>query len=379
MNLPDTEPITVTRIDARLYRAPIDEPVRSSFGVMHDRPALVVRVEDEGGGVGWGEVWCNYPTFAAEHRARCVDSLLAPLLVGKRWPSPADAYAHLEASTRILALQCGEPGPIAQAIAGVDIALWDLAARSAGMPLWRLLGGSGDGRLPAYASGIGPADAVGMAEGAHRAGYRAFKLKVGFDSDRDTVNLRTLHERLGPDCAIAADANQRWGLEDALARSAELASFDLVWLEEPLAADAPISDWKRLAERSPIPLAAGENMRGDAVFDAAIGSGALRVIQPDVAKWGGITRVLPLAQRIVGAGRRYCPHFLGGGIGLLASAHLLAAAGGDGLLEVDCNPNPLREGLAEPFPPLDGGRFVLGDAPGLGVEPGAGMERFRVL
>ena len=78
----------------------------------------------------------------------------------------------------------------------------------------------------------------------------------------------------------------------------------------------------------------------------------MAVVQPDVAKWGGISGCLPVARRVVAARRRYCPHYLGGGIGLLASAHLLAAVGGDGLLEVDCNPNPLREGLAEPFPAL---------------------------
>ena len=378
MDLPDTPPLPVTHIEARVYRAPIDEPVLSSFGIMHDRPAVIVRAESDSGVVGWGEVWCNFPTFGAEHRARFVESLLAPMLVGYCWESPVDALAHLEASTHVLALQCGEPGPVAQVIAGVDIALWDLAARSAGKPLWRMLGSEGTGRLPAYASGIGPDDAVGMAGRAHDAGFRAFKLKVGFDRDQDIGNLRALRERLGPDCSLAVDANQRWGLEDALAMSAELAPFDLMWLEEPLAADAPLSDWKRLADLSPTPLAAGENMRGDAAFDAAIGSGALHVIQPDVAKWGGISRVLPLARRTTDAGRRYCPHFLGGGIGLLASAHLLAASGGDGLLEVDCNPNALREGLAQPFPELAEGRFVLGDAPGLGVEPSAEMERYRV-
>ena len=81
---------------------------------------------------------------------------------------------------------------------------------------------------------------------------------------------------------------------------------------------------------------------------------------------------------MLAAGRRYCPHFLGGGIGLLASAHLLAAAGGDGLLEIDCNPNPLREGLAILIRQLEDGRLVLSEAPGLGVAPGGAVERFAV-
>jgi L-alanine-DL-glutamate epimerase-like enolase superfamily enzyme len=139
-----------------------------------------------------------------------------------------------------------------------------------------------------------------------------------------------------------------------------------------------VEDWQRLAQASPIPLAAGENLRGDAAFDAAIASGALAFIQPDLAKWGGITACLPLARRINAAGLCYCPHFLGGGIGLMASAHLLAAAGGDGLLEIDSNANPLREGLAAPFPALEDGRFVLSEEPGLGVAPSVEVERFAV-
>ena len=119
-------------------------------------------------------------------------------------------------------------------------------------------------------------------------------------------------------------------------------------------------------------------MRGDEAYDRAIELGALAVIQPDVAKWGGISGCLPLARRIVDGGRRYCPHYLGGGIGLLASAHLLAATGGDGLLEVDCNPNPLREGLAYPYAALEDGCFVLPDAPGLGAAPAGEVARFRV-
>jgi L-alanine-DL-glutamate epimerase-like enolase superfamily enzyme len=73
------------------------------------------------------------------------------------------------------------------------------------------------------------------------------------------------------------------------------------------------------------------------------------------------------------AGKRYCPHYLGGRIGLLASAHILAAAGGDGLLELDINPNPLREGLAIPYPGIKDGHLLMPDTPGLGVEPDFGI------
>ena len=110
-------------------------------------------------------------------------------------------------------------------------------------------------------------------------------------------------------------------------------------------------------------------MAGDRVFDAAIASRAFAVVQPDCAKWGGISGCLPVARRIRAAGLRYCPHYLGGGIGLLASAHLLAAAGGEGALEIDANPNPLRTLLWGPLGEVRAGRVRLSGEPGLGVEP----------
>ena len=374
--LPQTAPLRVDRLDVAVYRAPVERPVRTAFGAMTNRPAVIVRAEG-GGAVGYGEIWCNFPSCGAEHRARLLESVFRPWVTGRDWSSPADAFADLTARSHRLALQAGEPGPIAQVVAGIDTALWDLAARQAGVPLWRLLGGS-QGRMPAYASGINPDCAEEQALDARAAGFRAFKLKIGFGAELDLANLAALRSRLGPDAPIAVDANQAWDLDEAIAMSRSLARHAPLWLEEPLAADSRVEDWQRLAEASPIPLAAGENLRGDAAFDAAIAGGALAFIQPDLAKWGGITACLPLARRINRAGLRYCPHYLGGGIGLLASAHLLAAAGGDGLLEIDSNANPLREGLAAPFPTLEDGQFVLSDQPGLGVAPGAEVERFAV-
>jgi D-galactarolactone cycloisomerase len=93
------------------------------------------------------------------------------------------------------------------------------------------------------------------------------------------------------------------------------------------------------------------------------------VVQPDMAKWGGVSGVLPVARKVREAGLRYCPHFLGAGIGLLHSAHLLAAVGGDGMLEVDANDNPLRTRLCGPVGAVIDGRVRLGEAPGIGVEP----------
>lgn len=366
-------PLQPARIEAFVCRAAVETPVQTSFGVMRDRPAVFVRVTDADGTEGWGEVWCNFPTVGAEHRARLVDSVFAPLLLGQAFASPQAAFARMTEQTAVLAIQAAEPGPIAQCIAGLDTALWDLHGRRQNQPLWRLLGGTSPS-VPVYASGLNPTDPEKLAAQRLAQGHRAFKLKIGFGAERDAANLRALRGVIGK-LPLMVDANQAWDLEAAIATSATLARFELAWLEEPLRADRPWTEWKRLAGASPVPLAGGENLAGREDFEQAIGSGALAVVQPDLAKWGGFSGCLPVAQAIRARGLRYCPHYLGAGIGLLASAHLLAAIGGDGLLETDANPNPLRTLTCGPVGKVLEGRVTLGEEAGLGAPPDLAVLR----
>ena len=370
-------PLKLAEISAFVFRAPIDTPVQTSFGIMHARPAVFVRVRDEQGQEGWGEVWCNFPSVGAEHRARLVHSVLAPLLKARDFDEPAQAYAWMTDKTEVLAIQSAEPGPIAQCIAGLDVAIWDLWARRQQQPLWRLLGGS-DARIRVYASGLNPTAPEQLAQRRWDEGYRAFKLKVGFGQARDAANLEALRQVIG-DAPLMVDANQAWSLDQALEMGPMLAGAGLGWLEEPLRADRPWSEWRQLRQAVPVPLAAGENIAGGRAFDEALASQVLSVVQPDLAKWGGFTATLPVARAIRAAGLRYCPHYLGGGIGLLASAHLLAAVGGDGMLEIDANDNPLRSLCCAPLDRVQAGLAQLGDAPGLGLAPDlSALEPFAI-
>lgn len=361
-------PLRPARVEAFVFRHPVATPVRTSFGTMHDRPAVFVRVEDADGAAGWGEIWCNFPGCGAEHRARLLETVFAPLATSRGFDGPAQAFAWLTERTAVLAIQSGEPGPMAQVIAGIDLALWDLCARRAGQPLWRYLGGTGD-EVTAYASGINPDRPQDVVAAKLDEGYRAFKLKIGFGAERDLENLRTLRALLAPEAALMVDANQGWTLQQAMDMLQPLAEFGLGWLEEPLRADRPWHEWQRLAAATRIPLAAGENVQGLEAFESAMDSKALAVLQPDLAKWGGISGCWPVIAAAQQRGLRYCPHFLGAGVGLLASAHVLAAAGGGGILEIDSNPNPLRTDLAGPLAALRDGRCRLGDAPGIGPAP----------
>ena len=371
------DPFVVTRVDAHVFRAPIATPVVNAFGTMRDRPMALVSVDDADGVIGYGEIWCNFPVVGAEHRARLMTSVVAPLIVGRRVADLAAEHARLVSAVASQVLQTGEPGPFSACLAALDQALTDLAARRSGVPLWKLMGGARD-RVPVYASGLGPDGAEPLAEQAWQRGFRAFKLKVGFGRDRDLANVSALRASLPADARLMVDANQAWSPDEARAMASALRDCDLEWLEEPIAANQPESVWQALAAAAaPLPLAGGENLCSAQLLDAAIAAGALRVLQPDIGKWGGPSQILPIARRAVAAGLRFCPHWLGGGVGLAASMHLLAAAGGDGLVEWDANPNPLRE--AFPLPAVVDGVVTLGDAPGLGFVPDlAALQRYRV-
>tara|TARA_R110000824_G_scaffold196015_2_gene379018 strand:+ start:835 stop:2022 length:1188 start_codon:yes stop_codon:yes gene_type:complete len=358
--------LRLRRIDVWALRVAIQRPVETSFGIMRDRPAVFLRVEGADGTFGFGEIWCNFPSCGAEHRVRMAVDELAPLLAGRDLASPAEAYALMWEKTRVRVLQTGEPGPYSQAIAGLDIALWDLAARAAGRPLRHFIADDAADAVPAYASGIHIGIAADVVPEFRAAGFRNFKVKVGFDTAKDIAGIKALKASMKPDERLFSDANQAWNLEAALDFAQGARDLGLGWLEEPLRADAPAGDWARLAKEGGVPLAAGENFTGVEDFDAAVAAGSLAYIQPDMAKWGGVTGCLPVARAILAGGRTYCPHYLGGGIGLLASANLLAAVGGPGLLEVDANPNPLRSDI--PGMTVTDGRIALAAAPGLGIE-----------
>jgi D-galactarolactone cycloisomerase len=369
---------SVRTIQAFCYRYPLSTPVVTSFGRMLNRPAVFVRAEDEDGVVGWGEVWSNFPSTGAEHRARLVNEVLAPALIGRELDGPAQAFETLTQGTSVLALQCGEPGPFAQAIAGIDLALWDLHARRHRQPLWRLLSGR-SGKIKVYASGINPGGARQTAGAAVRRGHRALKLKIGFDVVADFANLAALRAVVG-EGMLAADVNQGWSIDQALEIVPRLGEFGLRWLEEPLRADRPRQEWRRLRTSAGMPLAAGENIASCEAFEQVLAEDVLDVVQPDIAKWGGLTICRGLADDILKAGKTFCPHYLGGGIGLLASAHLLAGAGGDGWLEVDVNDNPLRDQFCGPVFDVSEGLVALNEEPGLGIAPDfSSIEHYRTL
>lgn len=359
--------VALARLEILHFRYALPHLVPTVMGLLRHRPALLLRLEDAEGAEGWGEIWCNFPPGGDLHRARLAANVLGAALEGVD-TGTSGLFDLVRRRLHRLVLQAGEPGPVAQVAAGIDIALGDLQARRGGLPLAAWLGGSAQ-PVPAYASGISPDRSADQIYRMRRLGYRQFKQRIGFGPDDGLGAAEETARALGPDESLMLDANQSWDLEMARRQCARLAPLGLAWMEEPLPADTAWTDWQTLAADAPMLLAAGENLATASGFNEAVSSQALGFLQPDICKWGGLSGGLAVARAAEAAGVTYCPHFLGGGVGLIASAHLLAAVGGAGLLEVDGSENPLLEVLSGRGLALEDGMFPLPGGPGLGYTP----------
>lgn len=355
----------IARVSTFIFKAPVQKPVVSTLTTVNLRVALLVRVEDLDGCFGWGEIYATLPSFAADHKNNIVHQIIFPLLKNKSFDNPQACWTFLEQKTLAMQIQTGEFGPFSSVIAGLDCAIWDLLARKNHLPLANFLGGLLRA-LPVYASGLNPADGPEVVAHSRAQGFRAFKQKIGFGADIDEKNLRNICDNLQQDEQLFVDVNQGWTIEQIRQIAPMINPFPLRWIEEPLLANASKEDWQECAQLFTTPLAGGENLRGSSFNEQ---SQWLKILQPDVGKWGGVTGNWIVAKNTLQQGLRYCPHWLGSGVGLLTSAHVLSAIGGDGLLELDVNENPLRELLAEPFPKVQNGTFQLSQQVGIGVIP----------
>lgn len=355
------------RMRVRVLSAPLDDDVQMSFGSLTSRRVCLVEVEAEGL-VGIGESWINYPAWAERERLATLCEGVAPLLLGKDVSDPEQVQRDLMGRLLPVGRQWGAPGPVWQALSAVDLALWDLRGKQAGLSVAALLGcGEQRRHVPAYASGVGPTDVAALCESALQAGLAAVKTKVGFGEQRDRSTLDEARAVLGAGPELFADANQAWDLASARAMCDILQEYDLGWLEEPLAGDG-LDELEKLSADVSIPLATGENLYGTATFDRYVDSPAIQLIQPDIAKAGGFTVGAHVARRATEARTAVAPHCYAGAVGIAASLQLAAAFDAVRWLELDVRANPLRTDLLATPLQVEAGGLVVPSGPGLGVE-----------
>jgi len=319
---------------------------------------LLVRVETDAGLTGWGEAF-GHRIFHATRAA--IDTLVGPMFVGR---DPSQILASHDEVQRVLH-GVGRNGATMYALSGIDIALWDIAGKAAGVPLYRLLGGSPRADLPAYASLLryGAADAVAhyTAQALGR-GYRHVKIH-----EITLPEITAAREAAGPGVPLMVDTNCPWTVAEAIAMARRLAPLDIHWLEEPVWPPENLGGLAEVRARGGLDTAAGENYGTAWEFRRAFEAGAITYAQPSVTKIGGVTemrRVMALAETF---GVQVVPHSAYFGPGLLASIHCIAAMGTESLVErfyCDFADNPLGDAI---HPKL--GRINIPQGPGLGIDP----------
>jgi len=318
---------------------------------------VIVSIHTDQGITGYGEAF-GYGVPQAT--ASVIHHVLRPMLVGA---DPRDINSLSNRMFRQTHL-FGRYGITTFAISGVDIALWDIAGKCAGLPLYRLFGGTPTGQVPAYASLTRYTDPqqVAVAAGhAQQAGYKAIKLH-----QVDVESLRLTREKVGPEVQLMVDVNCEWTPKQALNMARQFAPYNLRWLEEPI---WPPEDFKNLAQLgrlSGIPLAIGENACTAYQFREILDAGAATYIQPSVIKVGGVTEWRKIAALAEVYNVTVAPHSPYFGPGFLATAHLVAAtpqADSVEYLYVNLEASVFKEPLR-----IEKGLFHLPPGPGLGLE-----------
>ncbi|MEX5237666.1 L-talarate/galactarate dehydratase [Kocuria arenosa] len=256
----------------------------------------------------------------------------------------------------------GRSGVATQALAAIDVALWDLKAKRAGLPLAKLLGAHRDSvRTYNTSGGFLNASLEEVRDRATRSleeGIGGIKIKVGLpDSAEDLRRVAGVREHIGADVPLMVDANQQWDRATALRMGRRLEEFDLVWIEEPLDAyDA--EGHAQLAAALDTPIATGEMLASVAEHVRLIESRACDIIQPDAPRVGGITQFLRLAALADQRGLGLAPHFA-----MEIHLHLAAAYPREPWVEHFDWLDPLFEERLE----TRDGRMLVPDRPGLGV------------
>jgi L-alanine-DL-glutamate epimerase-like enolase superfamily enzyme len=369
----------IAAVTAHPVSVPLNETLWTAHEELKTSSVIVVQVRTDDGLAGHGQIKgsplksiCDWVTRFGE------------IIRGM------DALGHLAVWERLFGLTCPRPGGVAAAdglppplsrnerpqimaaIGGIDIALWDIKGKHAGMPVWKLLGGTNH-PIFAYATGgyyrPGALDEVYAEELASfvKAGFRAVKLKTGAGTPSDEAKrVRQVREAIGRDVSLMLDMNAPYDLHNCMAFARAVEPSNIFWLEEPLHWYLQPSDFVRLAQSTPIPLAHGERELTRFTVRDFIASGAIRYVQFDSTRAAGFTEALRVAQFAEQHGVRIAPH-----VAPEIHAHLVAAFPGAAFgVETHGGPerDPLWFGLFTERVQVRDGYVHLSDKPGFGVE-----------
>ncbi len=367
----------ITDIKTHVLSTPLDEPFAFSQGWVMKRGTMIVELITDEGITGWGEALCHglQPPEIAE---TIVQVALKPILLGQ---DPFDVDVLWERMYN-LTRPFGQKGAVLNAIASVDIAIWDCLGRALGKPVHKLLGGAYRTEIQPYATGFYrvegkpyPADAIEEAKRHMKNGFTAMKLKVGFGVENDIDYILGVREGIGHGPKLMVDANHAYNVGSARRILKAIEPASIHWFEEPISPE-DIDGYRELKNLTNIYLAAGENEFSKIGFREWISRRAVDILQPDLCSAGGFTECRKISALAQAWHMTLIPHVWASGIGLAASLQFLATIPPaplalnpvEPMLEYDQSSHPFRQDLIFGAITMQEGKVQIPTAPGLGVE-----------
>ncbi len=375
----------ITQIKSHVLRYDLPSELGYSQQFYTMRTCHLVEVQTDEGITGWGE--CFGPGNVALANKGIVEKVIQPMILG-RDPMDRDVIWHMVYN---LLRDHGQKGMPMQALSGVDIALWDIAGKVAGLPIHKLIGGAHRTQVPVYGYGMmlkreSLTDHIARftdeAAVIRDMGFAATKMKLGL-GPRDDVKLATAVRRgVGDDYPFMADANHCYTTSDAFYVGRALGELDAYWFEEPIAPE-DLDGYAELRRGLTVNISGGEAEFNRWGWRTILENRGLDIAQPEVCALGGISEYLRVLALCHAHFTPVINHVRGSAIAVAANLQLLAAMpalpGGlnqwEPMLEFDTTDNKFRDELL--VTPLDiqaqvkaqGGMVAVPNGPGLGVTP----------
>lgn len=358
--------IRITDVIAHPLTQTLPHPTVTSWGRYTEVSIVLVEVRTDAGIIGVGEALAR---FSPKAYAELIHSSLKPRLVGG---NPTDIMEHWRTMRRALSGRSG--GILFEAIAGVDIALWDILGKVAGLPIHRLLGGVGRTEVACYAASVNWGSDEFMDRELDRyleKGFPRIKIKVANPVKEAQKRIARLRKRAGDDIELCVDANWAYTLPEAIEVGRALTDNNYFWFEEPLRPEDE-DGYEELHRQCATPLAAGES---NYTLDQAmrlVANRTLTYLQPDVARSGGITETRRMAEFAAAHDVQYAPHIgMSGVICEMASIHLAAAMPNLRAMECETDASPFKTAITGTAPGAErqkNGMLPVPTGPGLGVD-----------
>ena len=337
-----------------------------TFQLTDGLPHVIVRIRDSDGSIGFGECWWGIPTPSDPKRGgapivSAVEHLVKPQYLGKS----IDQIELLWHTTLDHLYRYGDGGIVTMALSGVDMALWDLKARNSDVSVLELLGGSVHEKVLGYASFPPLRTPERIETETKRAiehGYHAIKLH-----ELESELVAITREVGGKDLKIMVDVNGHFDLDEAIAFSHDIAKHNVFWFEEPVRPMRDLNQIKAVADKTEIPIAAGENEYSLSDFQRMIDCKAVQYFQPEITKIGGITPAIKIGDIAKEANLALCPHNFRGGLPLYASLHWGFSNSATKWFEIPWLPENMQFASKIPNPEIVDGYVKPPEGPGLGV------------